>query len=264
MILDEIITKRQQAISQLKKQMTIEDFKVQIRNSTYPHYSFFEALSSSIKDLSPNTKIIAEVKKASPSKGIICEDFDYIGIAKDYEKGGASAISVLTEPDYFKGDNSYLTAIKGEVKLPLLRKDFIIDEWQVYEAKAIGADAILLIVAALEQETLKNLLQKAHELEMDVLVETHDEEEVKRALAAGARIIGVNNRNLQTFEVSLSVSERLSKLLPKECVFVAESGVKTLEDMKFIKNLGANAVLIGEGVVKSGDRINRLKELIEV
>lgn len=274
MILDEIISKRKETIAQLKKQTTIEDFKAQIKANTYPHYSFFKALGSNIEDLSPNnsnigevspkTKIIAEVKKASPSKGIICEEFDYLSIAKAYEIGGASAISVLTEPLYFKGDNRYLTEIKGEVKLPLLRKDFIVDEWQIYEAKAIGADAILLIVAALEQDVLESFLKKAHELGMDVLVETHDEEEVKRAIAAGAKIIGVNNRNLKTFEVSLKVSERLSKLIPKDCIFVAESGVKTLEDMKFIKGLGAHAVLIGEGVVKSGNRVERLKELIEV
>ncbi len=278
MILDEIITTRKQIIAELKKEITIADFKQQIQGNTYPHYSFHNALTSNIKDLSPkeNTniedlspkkrapKIIAEVKKASPSRGIICEEFDYIGIAKAYEEGGAAAISVLTEPAYFKGENRYLTEIKQVVKLPLLRKDFIVDEWQIYEAKAIGADAILLIVAALEQTKLEAFLKKAHELGMDALVETHDEEEVGRAIAAGAKIIGVNNRNLQTFEVSLKVSERLSKLIPADCIFVAESGVKTLEDMQFIKSIGADAVLIGEGVVKSGNRVQRLKELQEI
>ena len=261
MILDEIITKRRETVEKLKKQTSLEEMKQQAQKANYPHYSFFEALNSNIKDLSP--KIIAEVKKASPSKGIICETFDYLEIAKSYEEGGASAISVLTEPLYFKGDNRYLTEIKQVVKLPLLRKDFIIDEWQIYEAKEIGADAILLIVAALEQKELKQFLQTAHELGLDVLVETHDEEEVERALEAGAKIIGVNNRNLKTFEVSLEVSKRLSKLIPQECVFVAESGVKTLEDMRFIKDVGANAVLIGEGVVKSGNPAKRLKELLE-
>ncbi len=282
MILDEIIQTRKQTIKSLKKQTTIADLKQQITETSYPRYSFYDALTSKIRDLSPHNhskirdlspynnskirevspKIIAEVKRASPSRGMICEVFDYVRIAKDYEAGGASAISVLTEPVYFKGENRHLTEIKEAVKLPLLRKDFIVDEWQIYEAKAIGADAILLIVAALEQRELEEFLNLAHALEMDVLVETHNEEEVERAIAAKARIIGVNNRDLQTFEVSLKVSERLSKLIPKACIFVAESGVKTLEDMKFIKSIGADAVLIGEGVVKEGNRVERLKEFV--
>lgn len=263
MILDEIISKRKETIALCKKQKSIDALKEEIAQNKYPHYSLFKALNITFKDLSPKTQIIAEVKKASPSRGVICEVFDYIDIARSYERGGAAAISVLTEPYYFQGDNRYLTEIKEVVKVPVLRKDFIIDEWQIYEAKAIGADAILLIVAALGQEELERFLNIAHDLELDVLVETHDEEEVERAIRSGAKIIGVNNRDLKTFEVSLEVSKRLSKRIPKEHLFVAESGVKTTEDIRFIKSLGAHAVLIGEGVVKAYDREACLKELLE-
>lgn len=257
MILDQIITTRKKSIEKLKASNTLGDFIKQIETNTYTGISFKAAIDEGFN-------IIAEVKKASPSKGLICPEFDYIQIAKEYESGGAAAISVLTEPDYFLGDNAYLTEIKEAVKRPLLRKDFIVDEWQIYEAKAIGADAILLIVAALNQKELLHLLKVAQSLGLDVLVETHDEEEVKRALEAEARIIGVNNRNLKTFEVSLEVSERLRELVPKDKVFVAESGIHTQEDMRRLKKLGVNAVLIGESIVKAADRIAKLKELGEV
>jgi indole-3-glycerol phosphate synthase len=257
MILDQIITTRKKSIEKLKASNTVGDFIKQIETNTYTGISFKAAIEEGFN-------IIAEVKKASPSKGLICPEFDYIQIAKEYESGGAAAISVLTEPDYFLGDNAYLTEIKETVKRPLLRKDFIVDEWQIYEAKAIGADAILLIAAVLNQKELLYLLKIADSLRLDVLVETHDEEEVKRALEADAQIIGVNNRNLKTFEVSLEVSERLRELVPKDKVFVAESGIHTQEDMGRLKKLGVNAVLIGESIVKAADRIAKLKELKEV
>jgi len=203
--------------------MTISDFEKQILSSTISRYSFKEALKNKEKPLN----IIAEVKKASPSKGLICKEFNYMDIAKAYEKGQAAALSVLTEPRYFQGSNQYLTEIKEVVGLPVLRKDFIIDPIQIYEAKAIGADALLLIVAALTEKELKIYLNLATTLGLDALVETHNEEEVKIALEAGAEIIGVNNRDLQTFNVTLDTSEKLRNLIPREKVFVSESGIHT-------------------------------------
>jgi len=269
MILDKIINSRKKDIEKLKALTSIESFIKQIENKAYPHNSFKTAIGGRFSNITGEPierlgiSVIAEVKKASPSKGLICADFDYIQIAKDYEIGGAAAISVLTEPNYFLGANAYLTQIKENVKLPLLRKDFIVDAWQIYEAKAIGADAILLIVAALTQKEINYFLQVAHSLALDCLVETHDEEEVKRALEANAEIIGVNNRNLKTFEVGLEVSERLRSLVPKDKVFVSESGIHTKEDMRRLKELGVNTVLIGESIVKSADRVAKLKELKE-
>lgn len=274
MILEQITKDRREAVEQSKLHTSFKDLMKQIEKNTYQKQNFRGQFSKSPvlpiqntinRDLSPNSsiKIIAEVKKASPSKGLICKDFDYISIAKDYEDGGAVALSVLTEPKYFQGDNKYLSEIKKEVNVPILRKDFIIDEWQIFEAKAIGADAILLIVAALGTKELKTFLSRAHELELDCLVETHDEEEVEQALESGAQIIGVNNRNLKTFEVNLEVSHRLRGLVPSTHTFIAESGIHTLEDIRLLKEIGVDGVLIGESVVKASDRVAKLKEFIE-
>ncbi|MCL2253387.1 MAG: indole-3-glycerol phosphate synthase TrpC [Lachnospiraceae bacterium] len=207
---------------------------------------------------------ICEVKKASPSLGVICDDFDYIGIAKDYESAGAAAISVLTEPFYFKGSNDYLSEISQNIKLPLLRKDFIVDEYMIYEAKFLGASAILLICAILDDTQIKKFIKTAEQLGLAVLTEVHDETEVKRALDLGAKIIGVNNRNLKTFEVDLKTSERLRKYIPDEIIFVAESGIKTRDDVKRLEQIGVNAVLIGETLMRSACKkaeLNRLKGL---
>lgn len=258
MILNQIIADRRKDVETLKAVVTIADLEKQIMESKIRHYAFKEAL----KDKNKALNIIAEVKKASPSKGLICKAFNYLEIAKAYEKGQAAAISVLTEPKYFQGDNRYLTEIKEHVCLPVLRKDFIIDPIQIYEAKAIGADAILLIVAALSSNELKTYLNLANELKLDALVETHNEKEVEIALEAGAEIIGVNNRNLQTFEVSLETSERLRRLIPKDKVFVAESGIHTEEDIKRLKRLEVDAVLIGESVVKAAHPIEKLQSLM--
>ena len=259
MILDQIIADRRKAVETLKKTTTINNLEKQIVASTIKHYSFKEALMNQDKPLN----IIAEVKKASPSKGLICKDFNYLEIAKAYEKGQAAALSVLTEPKYFQGSNQYLTEIKEIVNLPVLRKDFIIDAFQIYEAKAIGADALLLIVAALTPKELQEYLRLATNLGLDALVETHNKEEVEVALEAGAKIIGVNNRDLQTFNVSLETSERLRSLIPKDKVFVAESGIHTVEDIRRLKALSVDAVLIGESVVKVDNPVNKLQELIQ-
>lgn len=204
---------------------------------------------------------ICEVKKASPSKGMIASDFPYLEIAKDYEKAGADAISVLTEPEYFKGDNKYLSEISSAVKIPVIRKDFTVDEYQIYEAKVIGADAVLLICSLLDTETIHNYIKLCDELGMSALVEAHTEEEIYSAIEAGARVLGVNNRNLQTFEVNLNNSIRLRGLVPKNIIFVAESGIKTAEDMTLLKNAGVNAVLIGETLMRSSNKKEIIKEL---
>ena len=193
---------------------------------------------------------ICEVKKASPSKGIIAEDFDHVQIAKDYAANGAAAISVLTEPFRFKGADSYLSDISKVVETPLLRKDFVVDEYMLYEAKVLGASAVLLICAILDTATIAKYIEIADSLGLCSLVETHDESEVKSAINAGARIIGVNNRNLKTFEIDLSLSERLRTLVPADKVFVAESGISTREDVERFRKIGANAVLVGEALMR--------------
>ena len=202
----------------------------------------------------PEIAIIAEVKKASPSKGLIAEDFDYIEIAKEYEQAGASAISVLTEPYFFQGSNDYLKEISENVQIPILRKDFTIDEYMIWEAKSIGASAILLIVSILDDVQLKEYLDLAHELGLSAIVETHDAEEIKSAVDAGAQIIGVNNRNLADFTVDIDNSINLRSLVSDDITFISESGIKTKEDVTRLKENNVDAVLIGETLMKSDDK----------
>ncbi|MBQ7217446.1 MAG: indole-3-glycerol phosphate synthase TrpC [Synergistaceae bacterium] len=194
------------------------------------------------------------MQKASPSKGIIAEDFPYLDIAKQYELAGADAISVLTEPKYFLGRNEYLREIAHTVKIPVLRKDFVIDEYIIYEAKTLGADAVLLICSLLGEETLKEYIDLCDSLGLSALVEAHDESEVLSALNAGARIIGVNNRNLKDFSVDTGNSAKLRSLIPEGVIFVSESGVKTPEDVRKIREAGADAVLIGEALMRADDK----------
>lgn len=208
---------------------------------------------------SPGISFICEVKRASPSKGLIAPEFPYVEIAKDYEAAGADAISVLTEPEYFLGNNSYLTGISHEVGLPLLRKDFTVDPYQIYEAKVIGASAVLLICALLDTKALEEGLKLCQSLALSALVEAHDEGEIHSALTAGARIIGVNNRNLKTFEVDFNNSLRLRRLVPSDVLFVAESGIKTETDIRLLSEAGVNAVLIGESLMRSPDK----KEILD-
>ena len=204
---------------------------------------------------------ICEIKKASPSKGVIAEDFPHLAIAKDYEAAGAAAISVLTEPYWFKGDDRYLREIADTVPLPLLRKDFTVDSYMIYEAKVLGASAVLLICSILDRETLAEYVGAAHSLGLSALVEVHDEEELKTALCAGARIIGVNNRDLKNFEVDTGNSIRLRKLAPENIIFVSESGVRTAEDVDVLRKNGVDAVLIGETLMRSPDKKAALAEL---
>ena len=197
---------------------------------------------------------ICEVKKASPSKGVIAPDFPYLAIAQEYERAGASAISVLTEPEYFKGRDSDLTEIRQAVSLPLLRKDFTVHEYQLYEARLMGADAVLLIAALLDTDTLRRYIGICNRLGLSALVEAHDAQEVHSALAAGARVVGVNNRDLRTFEVDLNTCLRLRDRVPVSIPFVAESGIRTPEDIEQLRGAGVNAVLIGETLMRSPDK----------
>ena len=197
---------------------------------------------------------ICEIKKASPSKGVIDADFPYINIAGEYEAAGAAAISVLTEPFYFQGDNRFLREIAESASVPLLRKDFTVDSYMIYEAKILGASAVLLICALLDEETLAEYIGIAHELGLSALVETRDESEIKAALSAGARIIGVNNRDLRTFEVDISRSVRLRQIVPREVIFVSESGISSPDDITRLRENGTDAVLIGESIMRSADK----------
>ena len=240
-------SKRNNPLSQLKEEVSKLDI-----NDDFP---FKEAL----KD--PEIAIIAEVKKASPSKGLIAEDFDYIKIAKEYEQAGDSAISVLTEPYFFKGSNDFLNEISENVQIPILRKDFTIDEYMIYEAKSIGASAILLIVSILDDVQLKEYLDLAHELGLSAIVETHDEEEIRTAIDAGAEIIGVNNRNLADFTVDINNSINLRRLVSDDILFISESGIKTAEDVRKLKENNVDAVLIGETLMRSNDKKAMIEEL---
>lgn len=208
--------------------------------------------------------VIAEVKKASPSKGVIREQFDPLHIAEVYARNGASAISVLTDERFFHGHLDYLRAIRQRVPVPLLRKDFLISRYQVLEARVAGADAVLLIVAALEDEPLADLLAYTRELGMDALVEVHTEVELRRALRAGATVIGINNRDLSTFHTTLEVTERLAPLVPSDCVCVSESGIENAEDVRRVARAGAHAVLVGESLMRAEDLGARLREMAGV
>jgi len=216
-------------------------------------------------DLGPDRlALIAEVKKASPSAGVIAAEFDPIDIARQYEAAGAHCVSVLTDEQFFQGHLSYLTRIRQEIALPCLRKDFIIHEVQLYEAAVAGADAVLLIAAALEQAQLENLHRVAETLQLYVLVEVHTEEELFRALDLGVRLLGINNRNLATFQVDLATTEKLSEEVPDSVVLVSESGLKTRADSQRVLDCGCNAILVGEALMRTGDIAAQVAELLDV
>ena len=221
----------------------------------------FRSLSGSLMSNPARLGLIAEVKRASPSAGTISPDFDYLTIARTYDKAGASAISVLTDEKYFQGRLEYMTLIRQEVSIPVLRKDFIIHEAQIFEAVVAGADAILLIVAALDQPTLVHLLDTAHTFQLDVLVEVHNMAELERALETDARIIGVNNRNLKAFTVDLGTTEALAEEVPDDIILVAESGIKTVADAERLALCGADALLVGETLMRSTNIMHDLPAL---
>lgn len=254
-ILDEIAEATRLRVANNKKVKSTEEIRKEAFAMTKGNFEFENALK---KD---GLSFICECKKASPSKGIIAEDFPYLQIAKEYEKAGADCISVLTEPKWFLGRDECLKEIANEVSIPCLRKDFVVDEYMIYEAKILGAKAVLLICAILPEERIKEYIKICDELGLSALVEAHDENEIKMALDVGARIIGVNNRNLKDFSVDTNNSKKLRELVPKDVLFVSESGVKTAEDVKTIYDMGADAVLVGETLMKAEDKKEKLREL---
>ncbi|MDD4715383.1 MAG: indole-3-glycerol phosphate synthase TrpC [Oscillospiraceae bacterium] len=247
MILDEIAAAARTRIEKLKRERPAPELKEQALQMPKGDFSFARALRAS------EFAMICEVKRASPSAGIISPEFPYLNIARAYEEAGADAISVLTEPDFFQGRDAYLREIRNAVKTPLLRKEFILDEYQIYESKCLGADAVLLICALLDDEDLIRFVSLCRALGLSTLVEAHTEEEVFRALSAGAEILGVNNRDLKTFQVDFNISLRLRPLAPEEILFIAESGVKTPEDIGRLARAGVNGALVGERLMRSGD-----------
>jgi indole-3-glycerol phosphate synthase len=261
MILDEIILKTKNDLEKRKKEFTMDWLGRSLAFNPFAPRDIKPYLTAT-KD-NPY-RIIAEVKKASPSKGIIREDFDPLKIAQEYEKGGASAISVLTEPHYFKGNIEYLTGIRRYVSTPLLRKDFIIDEYQILEAVVYGADFILLIAKALNKKELKLLLEYTWRLGMEALVEIHDKEDLTKAIFAGANIIGVNHRNLDTFDMDMDLTEKLMPLIPNGKIIVAESGLNDKETIKHLSKVGVDAFLIGEHFMRKENISESLKELVKV
>lgn len=256
MILDEIAERTRQRVAEEKAAVPLAEMKKRAlaidANTGFP---FKKALGGD--DIS----FICEVKRASPSKGMIAENFPYLDIARDYERAGAAAISCLTEPFWFKGKDEYLTEIARAVSIPVLRKDFTVDEYMIYQAKTLGASAVLLICSILSREQLAEYLGIAHGLGLSALVEAHDEDEVRTALSVGAGIIGVNNRDLKTFTVDIHNSARLRKLVPPEVLFVSESGIRTATDVAALRENGTNAVLIGETLMRSLDKKAALAEL---
>jgi indole-3-glycerol phosphate synthase len=254
-ILDKIVLEKRASLAQAKMEVPLADLKERIRRRRW-YADFTAALRG--KDV----KLIAEVKKASPSKGLLVKDFKPVDLAQTYAENGAAAISVLTEANYFQGSLAYLRAIKSEVHIPLLRKDFIFDEYQVYESAAYGADAILLITAILEDEKISALRELAGKLRLRCLVEVHDEAELTKALLAGAEVIGINNRDLATFKTDLNVTHRLRNLVPEDVIVVSESGISTKGDMKKMREMKVNAVLVGEALVTAKSIPAKMKELL--
>ena len=250
-ILETIVERKKEEVSRLKSQGVSGP-----EQPLEPPRGFMQALVQSSE-----IAVIAEVKKASPSKGVICPDFDPASIAAGYENGGAEAISVLTDETFFQGALDYIPLVRQTVKLPVIRKDFIIHELQITQAGKYGADAILLIAAILGQEQIRDFLQMSEELHMDVLVEVHDEKEVEKSLAAGSRLIGINNRDLRDFTVDLQTTIRLRKEIPAAIPVVSESGIKDYKDMQMLQDNGITAALIGETLMRSADRAAALKQL---
>lgn len=256
-ILEEIAEKTRGRIEERKKEVSLEEMERKARAlSPDTEFPFEKALKAE------GVTFICEVKKASPSKGLIAPEFPYVDIAKTYEASGAGAISVLTEPFYFQGSDAYLAEIHREVKIPLLRKDFTVDEYMIYEAKVIGASAVLLICALLDDDTLQRYIQIADSLGLTALVEAHDEAEVQQAVRAGARVIGVNNRDLKTFTVDIHNSIRLRKLVPPEILFISESGIKGPAEIRELAENHVNGALIGETMMRAGNVKEVLAEMI--
>jgi indole-3-glycerol phosphate synthase len=252
MILDAIVAKKYEEVAELKRRGVPT-----ANQSIPPPRGFIRALTRA-----PGVAVIAEAKKASPSKGVIQPDFDPVRIAHNYQAGGAHCLSVLTDVDFFQGALAHIAQVRAAVELPVLRKDFIIDPLQIEEAKAVGADAILLIAAILDLEQLRDFRLQAESLGMDVLVEVHDERELEAALAAESRLIGINNRNLNDFSVSLETTFRLLPKVPREIPVVSESGIAATTDMRRLRAAGVKAALIGESLMRAGRQDQLLREFL--
>lgn len=258
-VLDKIVATKQAEVAAGQQQFSVADFKAQIEQQEPPR-GFVAAIENTIKN--NQSAVIAEVKKASPSKGIIRADFDPVQIAKSYRQGGATCLSVLTDVEYFKGSADYLKQVKTTVNLPILRKDFMIDEWQIYQSRAMGADCILLIVACLDDDKLQALFALAKQLGMDVLVEVHDQTEMRRALQTEAKLIGINNRNLKTFETSLTTSQRLRTMVDDSRILVSESGIHSSADIDFLHQQQIHTFLIGESLMRHAEPGEQLVKLL--
>ena len=254
-ILDRLAEHAKERVKQAKEKFTLEEIRYRSMSLTMGNFDFETAINK------PDISFICECKKASPSKGIISPDFPYLQIAKDYEDAGADCISVLTEPKWFLGSDEYLSKIADAVSIPCLRKDFTVDEYMIYESKLLGASAVLLICAISDEMQIKRHIEICDTLGMSALVEAHNEDEVKMALRAGARIIGVNNRNLKDFTVDTDTSANLRKMIPEDILFVSESGVRSKDDISKLRNIGADAVLIGETLMRASDKKSMLAQL---
>lgn len=254
-ILDTIAEYAKERVREAEKMISKDEIKERAMAMQTGGFPFEKALKK--QDIS----FICEVKRASPSKGMIAEDFPYLQIAKDYEAAGADCISVLTEPKWFLGNDRYLQKITETVRIPCLRKDFVVSEYMIYEAKLLGAGAVLLICSILSSEQIRRYIEICDVLGIAALVEAHDEKEIRTAVGAGARIIGVNNRNLKDFSVDTENSRHLRELVPKDILFVSESGIKTSVDVQILRESGADAVLIGETLMRAKDKTAKLKEL---
>jgi len=257
-ILNKILARKQQEIEARQQQLSLADLQRQTDQASAPR-GFVAALQLRVDR--GQAAVIAEIKKASPSKGVIRENFDVVEIAKSYQAGGASCLSVLTDQDFFQGHEDYLMAARAACELPVIRKDFIVDPYQVVEARAIGADCILLIVAALEDEALAELHAQARSLGMDVLVEVHDRDELERALRLDLELVGINNRDLRTFDTSLDTTLELLELIPAGCLVVTESGIHTREDVALMRQHDVHAFLVGEAFMRKPDPGQGLREL---
>lgn len=255
MILDELAEHARERVALDKEKIPLEKMKDLAFSLSSNNFRFEKALKEN------KISIIAEVKKASPSKGVISKDFPYIEIAKEYEKSGATCVSVLTEPKWFLGSDIIFRDVRRAIDLPIIRKDFTIDEYQIYQSKVLGADAVLLICALLDTDTIREYLKICKELELSAIVETHNEEEIESALKAGAKILGVNNRNLKDFTVNLGNASDLKKYVPDDIIFVAESGILSSQDGINLAKNGANALLIGEALMKTDSIENFINEI---
>lgn len=248
MILDELAAHARERVEAAKRRCSFDEMKARAESLPRGDFRFEKALAA------PEMSFICEVKKASPSKGVIDPVFDYLAIAKAYEAAGADCVSCLTEPKWFLGSDDIFRAIRQSISLPMIRKDFTVDPYQIYEAKCMGADAVLLICALLPEETLRRYLAVCDGLGLSALVEAHDENEIDSAVRAGARLIGVNNRNLKDFTVDITNAARLRSLAPDNTIFVAESGVSSPEDVAALRRSGADAALVGEYLMRASDK----------